>query len=188
MFGRREQLVALVIAAAIVFGLGFKYAGTRAQPPDIPVIQRAEETGRAEIKVHVAGEVGAPGVYLVVQGARVQDVVELARPLASADLHAMNLAAPLQDGQRVVVPRTVSPDQDSETAAGVSGRADPRININTADRAELERLPGIGPALADRIIKYREQNGHFMSVEDLVKVSGIGEQRLEGLRDMATVY
>jgi competence protein ComEA len=190
LFGRREQLAALVVALTIVFGLGYKYALLRTPPPEMPVLQRAEEAGvDVEIQVHVAGEVAAPGVYRVARGARVLDAVELAGPLATADLHALNLAAPLQDGQRVLVPRmrTAEPS-DGAFAAGAWVRDDPRVNINTADRRELETLPGIGPALADRIIKYREQHGPFMSVDDLVNVPGIGEKRLEQLRDLVTVY
>ncbi|MEW6459251.1 MAG: ComEA family DNA-binding protein [Bacillota bacterium] len=190
MFGRREQLAALVLAAAIVFGLGYVYAQSRAKLPEPPVLQRAQENERVELLVHVAGEVAAPGVYRVEMGARVVDAVEMARPLPSADLQALNLAAPLQDGQKVLVPRVRPPDPEgvgpgSNTAAAP---VDSRININTADRAELERLPGIGPSLAERIIRYREQNGPFSSVDDLKNVSGIGEKRLEGLRDMATTY
>jgi len=192
LFGPREQLAALVVAAAIIFGLGYKYATLRVQPPEPPVIQRAAETERAEIQVHVAGEVSAPGVYRVALGARVQEAVELARPLPLADLHALNLAAPLQDGQRVLVPRRRAPEPGAAPPGtlpgGAAGRADPRININTADRAELEKLPGVGPALAERIIRYREQHGPFTAVDDLVNVSGIGEKRLAELRDKVTVY
>jgi competence protein ComEA len=188
-------LAALVVAAAVIFGLGYTYATMRVPPPEPPVIQRAEETKRVELQVHVAGEVSAPGVYQVALGSRVKDAVELARPLASADLHALNLAAPLQDGQRVLVPKVRLPHPEAGNSgdgafapADTFASADPRININTAGRSELEKLPGIGPAMAERIIKHREQHGSFMSVDDLVNVSGIGEKRLEGMRDMVTVY
>lgn len=196
MFGRREQLAALVVAAVVIFGLGYKYAAMRLQPPEPPeppVLERAAESEQAQIKVHVAGEVQAPGVYQLAPRARVQDAVEAARPLPTADLHALNLAAPLQDGQRVLVPAVRVVEADAEAAAAgaadaAPARSDPRVNINTAGRAELETLPGIGPALADRIIRYREEHGPFSSVDDLVNVSGIGDKRLEDLRDLATVY
>lgn len=195
MFGRREQLAALVLAAAIVFGLGYVYAQARFKPPELPVLeQEAGEKEQATLLVHVAGEISAPGVYRVERGARVVDAVEMARPLPSADLQALNLAAPLQDGQKVLVPRVRAPDAEGTVPGGSApagagdSAGDSRININTADRAELERLPGIGPALAERIIQYREQNGPFVSVDDLMNVSGIGEKRLEGLRDMAATY
>ncbi|MEW6540468.1 MAG: helix-hairpin-helix domain-containing protein [Bacillota bacterium] len=190
LFGRREQLAALVLAAAIVFGLGYVYAQAKIKPPELPVLEQAGEKEQATLLVHVAGEVNAPGVYRVEGGARVVDAVEMARPLPSADLQALNLAAPLQDGQKVLVPRVRAPDAQGSVPGGSAsaGAGDSRININTADRAELENLPGIGPALAERIIRYREQNGPFVSVDDLMNVSGIGEKRLEGLRDMATTY
>lgn len=191
-------MAALVVAAAVIFGLGYTYATMRVPPPEPPVIQRAEETKRVELQVHVAGEVSAPGVYQVALGSRVQDAVELARPLASADLHALNLAAPLQDGQRVLVPKVRLPHPEAGeagnsgdgafTPADTFASADLRIDINTAGRSELEKLPGIGPAMAERIIKHREQHGPFMSVDDLMNVSGIGEKRMEEIRDMVTVY
>lgn len=119
-----------------------------------------------------------------------QEAVELAGPLPSADLNAMNLAALLQDGQRVPVPRVQPPQPEGteQPQGSTSGAPDHRININTADRAQLEQLPGIGPALADRIIDYREQQGSFTSIDDLGNVSGIGAKRLEDLRDKVTVY
>lgn len=179
-----------MLAAAIIFGFGYKYAMQQIRPPEQPVVIRAVEAERLELQVHVAGEVTAPGVYRVALGTRVIEVVELARPLPSADLHALNLAAPLQDGQKVLVP-AVQPAQFQDEGAALGGSprsVDSRININNADRSQLEKLPGIGPALADRIIAYREKQGPFSSVDDLLHVSGIGAKRLEELRDMITVY
>ncbi len=185
MIGRREQLAVLLVVAAILFGLGYKYAlvRTHAEPP--PAVETAEDLVAADLKVHVAGAVESPGVYSLERGSRTQDAISLAGPKPEADLNALNLAAILQDGQRVWVPEI--PDPSAEGKDPGKG-ADGKININTADARTLEDLPGVGPALAERIIRYREQNGPFSTVEELTNVSGIGEKTLEGLRDYATTY
>ncbi|MCL2336055.1 MAG: helix-hairpin-helix domain-containing protein, partial [Firmicutes bacterium] len=156
-----------------------------------------------EIKVYVTGEVQHPGVYILEAGARVVDAVNMAGPTEKADLEHLNLAAPLQDGLTYPVP---SKDQlnaqppaagEGSGAAVLSPPAGPAgavagapglININTAGQAQLEELPGIGPALAQRIIDYRTKNGPFLSAEDIMSVSGIGEKRYEQLKDLITVY
>lgn len=185
MIGRREQLAVLLVVAAILFGLGYKYALIRnhAEPP--PAVETAEDMVVADLKVHVAGAVKSPGVYSLERGSRTQDAINLAGPKPEADLNALNLAAILQDGQRVWVPEIPDPSAESEDpGTGAEGK----ININTADARALEGLPGVGPALAERIVRYREQNGPFSMVEELTNVSGIGEKTLEGLRDYATTY
>ena len=100
-----------------------------------------------------------------------------------ADAAGVNLARPVSDGEQLVVPRV------GEAApvgpAGVA--ADGRVNLNTADQAALDTLPGVGPAIAGRIIEWRDANGRFASVDDLLSVSGIGPKMLESLRDLVTV-
>lgn len=190
MLGQREQLAVLLVVAAILFGLGYKYAllkKTDADPP--PAVEKAVDTAAAELKVHVVGAVESPGVYSLARGSRVGDAISEAGPRPEADLNALNLAAILQDGQRIRVPETPPPAAEGEQTPALPGiGADGKININTADGRQLEGLPGIGPALAERIIRYREENGPFGMVEDLMNVSGIGEKKLEGLIDHATTY
>jgi competence protein ComEA len=130
------------------------------------------------ITVHVSGEVREPGLVEVNAGARVADAVAAAGGTTrDADLGGVNLAAPLQDAQQVAIP-------DLRAEGGSGGvAADGRIHVNTASVAELEQLPGVGPVLAARIAAYRDENGLFVVVEDLLDVSGIGEGKLEGLRD-----
>jgi len=190
--GRREMAVVLLFAAALVFGLGYKYAQIKAREALPPVLEEPAAEERREIAVHVAGAVAHPGVYRLPAGSRVADAVEKAEPLPDADLDALNLARVLKDGEKVSVlakaPEMALPGMpfwSGPTKAGSS--AGGKINVNTADAAELEKLPGIGPALAERIIRYREENGPFISVDDLLNVSGIGEKKLEALRDYATV-
>ncbi|MEW5763126.1 MAG: ComEA family DNA-binding protein [Bacillota bacterium] len=192
-FGRREQALVLLVAAALIFGLGYKYAQMRSRQALPPVLEAPAAEEKREIAVHVAGAVANPGVYRLPAGARVADAVRKAEPLPDADLNALNLAKVLKDGEKIPVPVKAAvlaaPGSPGASPVAAQGGAtgDTRININTADAAELDRLPGIGPALAERIVRYREENGPFASVDDLLNVSGIGEKKLEGLRDYATV-
>ena len=143
------------------------------------------------IIVHITGAVVNPGVYTLVEGSRVFHVVEKAGGhLSDADLERINLAQPLYDGQPVYVPSisergTPSPDGGQNPAGDPFGA---RVNINTADKAQLETLPGIGNVKAQNILNYREKNGPFQSVEDLLNVNGIGEKVLEGMKDYITIY
>lgn len=145
----------------------------------------AADAGRpASVFVHVSGAVAAPGLYVLGDGARVVDAVAAAGGFtAEADESAVNLARPLSDGEQVVV--AVVGAAPPSTEVGSAG--DGRVNLNTADAAALDTLPRIGPAMAERIIEWRESNGRFTSVEDLLAVPGIGEKMLEALRDAVTV-
>jgi competence protein ComEA len=143
--------------------------------------------------VHVSGAVAAPGLYRFSDGARVVDAVAAAGGFADgADEASVNLARPIGDGEQLHVPlvgEAVSdpPGTAAGGGAGGAGGGDGRVNLNTADEAALDTLPRIGPALAARIIAWRDENGRFTSVEDLLAVPGIGEKMLESLRDQVTV-
>ncbi len=144
--------------------------------------------------VDVSGAVVAPAVVSLAAGARVQDAIDAAGGLtADADLTAINRAAPLVDGQKVQVPRIgeaaqleTGVDASAGTAAA-SEAGTALVNINTADEAALDELPGIGPATAQAIIEDREANGPFTVAEDLMRVSGIGEKKFEQLQDLICV-
>jgi competence protein ComEA len=144
------------------------------------------------VTVHVAGAVAKPGVYDLDANARVIDAVEAAGGGApDADLNRLNLAAKVTDGQRVLVQR---PGEAASAGAGTpgaseGGSADPSglVNLNTASQAELEKLSGIGPSLAQAIIAERERRGGFRSVNELRDVRGIGEKRFADLKDKVTI-
>ena len=131
--------------------------------------------------VHVAGEVRAPGVVRLPEGARVVDAIEAAGGAThAAVLAGVNLAAEVQDGGQVVVP---SRDGTTEAPAGGDGL----VAVNTATASELEVLPGVGPVLAGRIVAHRDDHGGFETVEDLLDVSGIGEAILARLRPLVRI-
>ena len=137
------------------------------------------------VTVNVDGAVKRPGSYTVPPGSLVDDALRAAGgPTADADLARINLARELRDGDQIHVPRfgEVLP---TPTPYGVS--ADGRIDINLADAALLETLPGIGPVIAQRIVEYREMNGPFEAVDEIKDVNGIGLTIFEKIEDLITV-
>lgn len=152
------------------------------------------ETASGVICVDVEGAVRNPGLYELEAGSRVGDAVKAAGGITKKAVRGqVNLAAALQDGQQVMVPSkqdaavSGGQAQDSaavDVAAGGSGDGDAqgKININTASAIQLQQLSGIGESLSQRIVDYRNANGAFGSVDDLTKVSGIGDARLESIR------
>jgi competence protein ComEA len=138
--------------------------------------------------VDVAGAVRKPGVFEFAPGDRVIDAVERAGgALRKADLTLLNLAAPLTDGQQILVPKKGATPGGAPIAGGVPGGPTTLVNINSADEATLETLNGVGPVLAAAIIQYRTEHGPFASVDQLDEVSGIGPATLEDLRSQVTV-
>lgn len=167
-----------------------------ASPP--PSGTAARDTAASDtVTIHVAGEVNQPGLFDVPVGSRVADAVQAAGgPTEDAELDLMNLAAPVVDATQILVPGTGDAVTEAPVEGGEpgTGPADSRpgsaagasatVDLNVADTAALEQLPGIGPALAGRIIEHRDQVGPFGSMEDLDAVSGIGPalmERLDGL-------
>lgn len=160
------------------------------QPPPEP----------APLKIHISGAVVQPGLYELPAGSRVQDAILAAGGLLpDADDATLNLAAPLEDGTRIVVPtkrstaapaaaeKQTAPDEPQATPGNANSGATGPINLNTATLEELDSLPGIGPAIAQRILDYRNTNGLFGTIEDLQNVKGIGPATFEKLKDKITV-
>jgi len=164
--------VLAVLGGVLWFGLG-----PRAAPPARVAVETQTRVDRP-ITVHVSGAVIRPGVVTVVAESRVADVVAAAGGASgAADLSAVNLAAPVRDGEYIVVPNTFD-EATNQVAIASNG-----IDLNAATTVELEDLPGVGPVLAERIVDYRNTNGPFATVEDLLSVPGIGEAKLAGMRD-----
>ena len=188
----RRWIIVLAVAVAAVgagvwFGRGFTQTGPgTATVGESPVLTAATETtGAATMVVHVAGWVETPGLVRLPAGARVGDAVAAAggiRPGAS--LADLNLAHPLSDGEQVAVPGPGGPTPGDE---GGGEEDDGLVRLNSATAQDLERLPGVGPVLAERIVGHREDMGPFERVEDLLEVSGIGEAKLASIRDLVVV-
>jgi competence protein ComEA len=141
------------------------------------------------IIVHITGAVPRPGVYALPQGARVQDAIAAAGGfLAEAVKTDINLAAPLEDGEKLDIPYIdgASPILATPEEEVVVTTTE-LIDINTASQEELETLPGIGPTTAEKIIEYRETNGPFLNIEDIINVPGIGPGTYERIKDLITV-
>lgn len=151
-----------------------------------PETTPAAPTAAASVQVHVVGAVRAPGVVELPAGSRVAAAIERAGGATpEAVLSGVNLARPVVDGEQIVVPDAAAlasaPNGASPLAPQVPG--DGIVHVNSADAAALESLPGVGPALAGRILDWRASNGPFTSLEQLLEVAGIGEKTLEGFRD-----
>lgn len=135
------------------------------------------------IQVHVAGAVARPGVYPLPAHALVADAIAAAGgALPQADPDALNLAAPVEAGLRIFVPGRGTPAPTSPAGSASGG-----IDLNSATAADLDSLPGIGPSIAAAILRYRDENGPFQSVEELLEVPGIGPTRFEQLRSLVRV-
>lgn len=189
------------IAAAALLLIGIAVAAfallrpaASAPPPElsIPLASSSSATTTnataAGVVVHAAGAVARPGLYHLPGGARVDDLLTAAGGLApDAAVDRINLAAPLTDGQRVYVPRageTVPADVVGANETSSSGPVD----LNAATEAQLDALPGVGPATAKAIIEERRRRGgHFSSIDDLLEVRGIGPAKLDQLRGLVTV-
>lgn len=176
---------ALVVTVGLVVGLvlGLPDRSPAPSPWSLPVATVIDETP-STMTIHVSGEVQKPGLVVVAEGARVADAVLAAGGATRhADLTAVNLAAPVSDGDHLAIPQVGS--VETSVSPGPSG--DGKVAVNRASVEELQRLPGVGPVLASRIVAHREEFGRFETIEDLLDVSGIGERILANLRELVTV-
>lgn len=203
---RRYLLAGLVIFLIISFFAGTKYGSFRQEESKPEIVLSAAGNDKtapaetAEIQVYVDGEVEKPGLYKLKNGARVYEALEMAGILPAGDMATVQPARKLQDGETVTLyaegeipPAGIinsTGGYSGSTAASAPTRAAQSaglININTASAGELEELPGIGPALAQRIIDYRSSNGGFAAIEDINNVSGIGDKKFADIKDLITV-
>jgi competence protein ComEA len=141
--------------------------------------------------VHVLGAVAKPGIVELRAGSRVVDAIAAAGGLAAdADASGVNLARVVSDGEQLVVPRegeAVAPPAGATGAAQPGAAAGALVNVNAASASDLQTLPRIGPALAQRIVDWRDAHGRFTAPADLMKVSGIGQTLFDGLKDLITL-
>ena len=180
----------LYLASGILFGLflaAVVWIVSRT-PSGEAVVLRPAPTEKPVV-VYITGAVPRPGVYALPKNARVQDAISAAGGfLAEAEKSQINLAALVEDGEKLDIPfvEGASPVLGTPVPVIVTSTTE-LVNINTASQAELEALPVIGTQTALKIIEYREQNGPFLNIEDLINVQGIGPGNFERIRDLITV-
>ena len=189
---RRALAYAAAVLALLVAGGKFLH---REQPAHRPAslagaAVEAEPAPARKLVVHVVGAVESPGLYSLTDGSRVDDAIRRAggaKPRAALEL--VNLAAPVADGQQVVVPARGSAAAASAvsgvgTAAGGGVSPATRVHLNSATLEQLDTLPGVGPVTAQKILDYRAKKGAFGSLDELDAVPGIGPARLEQLKEV----
>jgi competence protein ComEA len=207
-FSKREQILLGILLALVIFSGAMAYYAFFKEEPDVafkledgpavPVSAPAAQEEPKNIMVYVTGAVKNPGVYTLEEGQRVKDAIEAAGgSIPEADLLRLNLAQKLRDEDKLYVPRVGEFPEGQEqgggdtgmvgATVGINASSDDKININTADLAELDTLPGIGPTTAQKIIDYRTQNGPFKAIEEIKNVSGIGDKKFEEIKDKIKV-
>jgi len=171
-------------------------------PAGQPILLQPAPT-KVPVAVHVVGAVPRPGLYEFAEGARVQDAIDAAGGLiTSANVDAINLAALLVDGEQLSIPYKAGeepvagannssgpdlPNSNTNDSNSSNSENSDLININTASLEELDSLPGIGPTTAQRIIDYRDANGPFTTIDEIMDVSGIGPSTYDEIKDLITV-
>jgi competence protein ComEA len=221
----RRQILAYAAVALVVVAVGVRYvvlprqagpqqaqavvlgpvaaspavaAGTQAGPAG-GTPQEPAASPTPDVMVYVCGAVRSPGVVRLPAGARVTDALEIAGgPTARAELGAVNLAAPVTDGQQIVVPERGAAGALAAPATGSSGAGGlgttgastapaTLVNLNTASLEELDGLDGVGPSTAQKIIDYRTANGGFKTIDEIKEVPGIGDAKFAAMKDSITV-
>ena len=181
----------IMLVAVVIVAIGFV---RRPEPPRV-VVQAAAPATRPiasppvpeRLVVHLSGEVIMPGVYRLPVGARIEDALKAAGGATeSGDIHRLNLAARLADGQQIMVPKRANPLLVS-APADIASPTPGRINLNLASVAELDRLPGVGPVTAQRIVAFREQHGPFTSIDQLRQANLVNAATFEKIKELVAI-
>ena len=187
---RLKGKVIVGLTAAIVIAAAGSYYWWQKTTVPITVgnshqVQR-DSSSAGKMMVYITGAVTKPGMYEVEAGQRVLDVINLAGGvLPGADINKVNMAQSVKDGLHISVP--ITGQNLAANGTGSSTPAGEKININSAGKSDLDKLPGIGPALADKIIEYRQTNGLFKDIAEIQKVPGIGEAKFKQLSAKITI-
>lgn len=193
-------LIVIIIGIGIILYKNFNNEDNLAlnSPSNFSENNIAEKIEVPSVIIHISGAVKNPGVYQLKSTDRVVDAVKIAGGITErANPDAINLAALLKDGQKIIIPYKISNQVTVESDKNISknieevysssSSSSDQININTADDHTLQSLPGIGPVLSQKIIDYRNLNGLFEVIDDIKDVSGIGEKKFEGIKDLICV-
>lgn len=206
----KRRLVFILVLAMLIVGGSFYFYDQKNRSSEVaisplsssePIVSSAK-TEREEIVVYISGAVNKPGILRVPAGSRVVDVVDGAGGFApGADPTKVNLAKVVKDGTHVNVPvaalpagknagissHTASRQNQSNTNIRTSSHNSDVVNINLASKDEFDKLPGIGPSLAERIVEYRQENGSFRELNELKNVPGIGESKYNQIKDRVSL-
>jgi len=206
-FSNQEKITIILLLVLIIIGVGIVLNKSINREDnfivnsasDITENNPAMQIEAPSVIIHIAGAVKNPGVYQLKPTDRIVDAVKIAGGATEeANLDLINLAALLKDGQKIIVPyktyseagKEINTNRYNNEASVYSSSAastSAKININTANVTILQTLSGIGPVLSERIIEYRNQNGLFGVIDDIKDVSGIGEKKFEGIKDLICV-
>ena len=193
---KREKYGLIIFIIVIITVVSFFYYNNK-KKNTIEVITKGSNVqsegneNKKEIRVYVCGEIIKPGVYNLLEGDRLIKLIEMAGGFTqSADMEAVNLAEKLVDEEFIKVPALIVNSNGENVNASITlgVQSNGKININTATREQLETLPRIGEAIAQRIIDYRDSNGRFKDINEINNVSGIGDKIFEGMKDKITVH
>lgn len=194
-YGAIITAAVFLTVAGLSYGLSRKTAESGGSETQIDLaaesVRGSDETeeeqteARTEIYVHVCGEVLEPGVYKLPEGSRTVDAVEAAGGLSGeASEEGVNLAGPVTDGMQIVIP---SKTEAEEAAKQMAERDAGLVNLNTATKAQLMELPGIGESKAEDIIRYRETTDGFRTIEEIMQVPGIKDAGFQKIKDRIKV-
>ncbi|MGE5619797.1 MAG: helix-hairpin-helix domain-containing protein [Sphingomonadaceae bacterium] len=190
----RANLAAFLVVLVTLGAVGLLQTPRRTA---LQVVSPATPPAPPSIKVHVVGAVPAPGVYQLPADARVEDALKAAGgPCDGVGLDSLNLAAPLRDGQQVVIPAAgdaaanaplYSPPASLSPGSSPSMSPSAKLDLNSASQSELEALPGIGPVTARKILEYRARNGRFVSIEELRGAKLVNAPTYERVKDLVEI-
>jgi competence protein ComEA len=186
-FTRRQLLVGGLVTLVLLIFAGRWLLDVGASPPLAvpPPVVPSTTTAAKALVVDVVGAVRRPGLYRLSEGARVADALARAGGATpKAQLELVNLAAPMSDGEQIVVPRRGTAAPSAGGGGAAPGLPRGPVHLTTATLEQLDSLPGVGPVTAQKIVDYRQEHGAFSSVDELDAIPGIGPARLEQLRDL----